>query len=432
MPTSRRSLHPIFTQRSLVGAALATIALASPALADEPEATAPPVVSTATTSAPAEPATPPAPEADKAPPPPPVVAQTTSEPVTVEKSPEEQASTEVNLNGSIDAYSGVNFARPGSNLNKLRAFDTQDGGFALNYAEIVLARNTGKFGFRVDAGFGSASDGLFAVDNASVSMDPDTKAYAKALAHVQQAYVTGRFGKLTIDAGKFVTAHGLEVIETKDNWNYSRSILFNWAIPFFHTGLRATYAVNDKLSVMGCVVNGWNTNLQEGNSMTSACVQAIYKPVAPLSLVVNYIGGREHALGVEELTLRHTVDVNATYAVNDKLSVAMNADYGYDAAGDGVSWAGVAGYGRYQILPNLAAAGRVEYFSDSDGFMTGMKQSIMEGTATLEVSGKLGPSSVLGRLEYRHDRSDAEFFDASMPTSAKSQNTLLIGGVTSF
>jgi len=352
--------------------------------------------------------------------------------VTAEKPPEEEATPEVNLNGSIDAYSGINFARPGSNLNKLRAFDTQDGGLALNYAEIVVAKTTGKLGFRIDAGFGSASDALFAVDNASVSTDPDTKAYAKSLAHVQQAYVTGRFGKLTLDAGKFVTGHGLEVIETKDNWNYSRSVLFNWAIPFFHTGLRATYAVNDKLSVMGCVVNGWNTNLEEGNSMTSGCVQAIYKPVAPLSLVVNYIGGREHALGVEELTLRHTLDVNATYAVNDKLSVAMNADYGHDATGDGVSWAGVAGYGRYQILPYLAAAGRLEYFSDSDGFMTGMEQSIMEGTATLEVSGKVGPTSVVGRLEYRHDRSDAEFFDATMPTSAKAQNTVLVGGIASF
>ena len=375
---------------------------------------------------------PPTPEAEKKPPPPPEVAQTTSEAVITEKSPEEQASTEVNLNGSIDAYSGVNFARPDSKLNKLRAFDTQDGGLALNYAEIVVARNTGNLGFRIDAGFGSTSDGLYAVDNASASMDPDTKAYARSLAHVQQAYITGRFGKLTLDAGKFVTGHGFEVIESKDNWNYSRSVLFAWAIPYYHSGLRATYTVDDKLSLMGCVVNGWNTNIEEGNSMTSACVQAIYKPVAPLALYVNYMVGREHLLGVEELTVRHIVDVSASYAVNDKLSVAINGDYGRDAANGGVSWAGVAGYGRYQILPNLAAAARVEYFSDSDAFMTGVEQTIMEGTATVEVTGKLGPTSVMGRLEYRHDRSDADYFDGTMPTSTKAQNTLVLAGITSF
>lgn len=431
MAASRRSLHPVLTQRSLVGAALATIAFAGSAHADEQDATAPAVVPTTTTSAPPDPATSPTPEAETKPTPP-EVAQTSAAEVTVEKPPEEVATPKVELNGSIDAYSGINFARPDSNLNKLRAFDTQDGGFALNYAEIVLARNTGPIGFRIDAGFGAASDALFAVDNASVSMDPDTKAYAKTLAHVQQAYVTGRFGKLTLDLGKFVTQHGYEVIETKDNWNYSRSVLFTWAIPFLHTGLRATYSVNDKLSVMGCVVNGWNTNIEEGNSMTSVGVQAIYKPIAPLSLVVNYMGGREHALGVEDLTIRHLVDVSASYAVNDKLSVAVNGDYGHDAANGGVSWAGVAGYGRYQILSYLAAAARVEYFSDSDAFMTGLDQAIVEGTATLEVSGKLGPTSVVGRLEYRHDHSDVAYFDATMPTSKKDQDTVLLGGIAAF
>ena len=426
MPTSGRSPH-----RLAVPPVLEILAFAAPAHADDQDATAPAVVSTTTASAPADPATAPTSEAEKKPPPP-EVAQTTSAEVTAEKSPEEKATPNVELNGSIDAYSGINFARPDSKLNKLRAFDTQDGGFALNYAEVVLARNTGPVGFRVDAGFGAASDALFAVDNASVSMDADTKAYAKALAHVQQAYVTGRFGKLTLDLGKFVTQHGYEVIETKDNWNYSRSVLFTWAIPFLHTGVRATYPVNDKLSVMGCVVNGWNTNIQDGNSMTSVGVQAIYKPTAPLSLVVNYMGGREHALGVDDLTIRHLVDVSATYAINDKLSVAVNGDYGHDAATGGVSWAGVAGYGRYQILANVAAAARVEYFSDSDAFMTGLDQAIIEGTATAEVSGKLGPTTVVGRLEYRHDHSDAMYFDASMPTSKKDQDTVLIGGVTSF
>src|SRR5206468_2324174 len=50
---------------------------------------------------------------------------------------------------------------------------------------------------------------------------------------------------LQFDAGKFVTPAGAEVIETKDNWNYSRSLLFALAIPYYHMGVRATYNVND-------------------------------------------------------------------------------------------------------------------------------------------------------------------------------------------
>ena len=35
---------------------------------------------------------------------------------------------------------------------------------------------------------------------------------------------------------------GAEVIETHSNWNYSRSLLFAWAIPYYHMGLRAVDA----------------------------------------------------------------------------------------------------------------------------------------------------------------------------------------------
>jgi hypothetical protein len=59
--------------------------------------------------------------------------------------------------------------------------------------------------------------------------------------HIQQAYLTATKDKLTFDFGKFVTPLGAEVIETKDNWNYTRGLLFTWAIPFTHLGARATY-----------------------------------------------------------------------------------------------------------------------------------------------------------------------------------------------
>ena len=52
---------------------------------------------------------------------------------------------------------------------------------------------------------------------------------------------------LQINVGKFVTPAGAEVIETKDNWNYSRGLLFALAIPYFHFGTSAKYAFNRNL-----------------------------------------------------------------------------------------------------------------------------------------------------------------------------------------
>src|SRR6185503_9071239 len=71
---------------------------------------------------------------------------------------------------------------------------------------------------------------------------------------------------LTLDAGKFVTTAGAEVIEANKNWLYSRSILFA-QIPLVHTGIRGTVKVNDMLTLQASVTNGgWNDLGFEGSS----------------------------------------------------------------------------------------------------------------------------------------------------------------------
>ena len=56
---------------------------------------------------------------------------------------------------------------------------------------------------------------------------------------------------LQFDFGKFVSPLGNEVIETKDNWNYSRSLLFTLAVPYYHMGMRAIYSPSDKVMLAG-------------------------------------------------------------------------------------------------------------------------------------------------------------------------------------
>ena len=68
-------------------------------------------------------------------------------------------------------------------------------------------------------------------------------------ADLQQAFVSyiAPLGSgLRFDAGKFVTHMGYELIEGYDGYNdnYSRSLLFNYAIPLTHTGVKASYSLN--------------------------------------------------------------------------------------------------------------------------------------------------------------------------------------------
>src|SRR5579884_1920895 len=91
----------------------------------------------------------------------------------------------IELGGMVDVYSGYNFNSTSTGVNEMRAFDTQDGGVALNFAKLTLMRNRGPVGFRIDGGFGSASDALYAADPSSKTDGSN----ARWLSHIEQAYV---------------------------------------------------------------------------------------------------------------------------------------------------------------------------------------------------------------------------------------------------
>ena len=73
---------------------------------------------------------------------------------------------------------------------------------------------------------------------------------------------------LRFDFGKFVTHLGYELIEGYDGYNdnYSRSLLFNYAIPLTHTGVKASYSISPKVSLMAMVVNGWDDAIDNNSS----------------------------------------------------------------------------------------------------------------------------------------------------------------------
>ncbi len=208
---------------------------------------------------------------------------------------------------------------------------------------------------------------------------------------------------LQIDAGIFVTPAGAEVIEAKDNLNYSRGLLFVLAVPSYHSGVRLTYSPNDKVTLMGGLVNGWN-NVVENNTGKTILGSLTLKPTGALTLVENYIGGPETA-GTND-NWRNLSDTILTYAASPKLNLVANYDYGSQAD---AHWQGIAGYLKYQATKVVAFAPRFEYYDDASGATTGVAQKLKDVTATLELK---AADNLLWRVEYRGDLSnDAVFAD---------------------
>ncbi len=333
---------------------------------------------------------------------------------------------EVEVSGFIDGYYGYNFNKPAGRVNVLRNFDTRSNQFALNLAEIVIEKKpdplNSRVGFRLDLDYGPATDLVHA-------SEPGGKDVYKVIQQAYGSYLAPIGSGLQIDFGKFVTVHGAEVIETKDNWNYSRGLLFAWAIPYYHFGVRAKYALNSKISLTGLVVNGWN-NVEENNGGKTFGVTLGLTPTPKLSIVQNYMTGPEQPN--DNKRYRHLSDTTVTYGFNKRWALMGNYDYGIDTltAGGKVHWQGVAGYLRYAPTERLAFTPRYEWFDDHDGFSTGTAQRVKEFTMTGEY--KLRPS-LITRFEFRRDWSNQPFFPKSDPTVlARSQSTVLSGLIWTF
>jgi len=324
---------------------------------------------------------------------------------------------------------------PNTQLAGFRAFDSPYSQFMLNTAELIFDKapdaNNSRLGYHLSLWYGNAT-------NVVNSTDPAGLNFAQYLKEVYGSYLAPVGKGLEIDFGKFVTQHGAEVIESKDNWNYSRSLLFTYAIPFYHYGLRAKYVFNDKYQLSAYVVNGWNNQVDNNTGKTFG-VQLGWNPNKKFSLVQNYMIGAEETKN--NSNPRQLWDTVATYSPTGKLSLMLNFDYGRGDRVTGVPnpvwWSGVASYLRYQFNDNYALSTRYEYYNDPFGFTTfvtqpppfpGYGQHINEVTETFE---RKIHTNLITRLEYRRDM-------ASRPTLYKGttpvdyQDTLTAGLIFTF
>jgi len=343
--------------------------------------------------------------------------------------------------GTIDGYWSYNSLKPhiGNTTNQLRAFDIRDQSFALNYGEIAVDYKPNDIGLRIDFGFGDAAEVVN--NNPFISSDGDF------LRHIQQAYLSGTRDKFTLDFGKFVTPIGAEVIETKDNWNYSRGLLFNLAIPFYHMGVRGTYVVSDKTTLAGYVVNGWN-NVNDNNSAKSIGFMGNFKPHEKIGLITNALWGKEQSGDAHNRTL---LDAILTFNLNEKVSFMANYDYVKDRMADGpailpctprgtvagcaIFWQGIAGYVKAKPSDKVTLAARYEWLGDHNGFVSGAPQDLQSYTGTISVPW----SDLTFWGEFRRDTSDVAVFNEWTqsvfgPTvaSVKGQNTFTLGLTYAF
>jgi hypothetical protein len=344
-----------------------------------------------------------------------------------------------------------NFNDPASNTNRNRIFDTDHNAFKFDIGELVLlkeATNKGDVGFRTDISYGFSSPSgakapVGAPNIAGVRI-------AREDFDLQQGYVSynAPIGNgLRIDFGKFITHVGLEVFEGYDNWNYnySKALLYGLGQPFTHTGVRAAYSFNDRLSVLAMVANGWDA-VTDTNGAKTFGLQVIGKPADNLTLYLNYAGGPESQIANvgNSHNWRNIVDGIMDLAITQKLSFILDVSYAAEQEaspmrrGRDAEWWGFEGIIRYNFNKWCTLNVRGEVFEDVDGFRTPRNAAIAspgeEQLWEISVTPEFRINrNLVVRPEFRHDASNRLSFDNHKGRMTEStQNTLAVNTIFYF
>ena len=197
-------------------------------------------------------------------------------------------------------------------------FDNKHDTFQLDQAALTLSYQP-KEGFGALVNVAAGED--MKILNAAEGSNPNTFDIIQGFIQYEAT------GPLTIIGGKYVTLAGAEVIALTGNTNFSRSFLF-FAEPLTHTGIRATYAVSDTLSVIVGVNNGWNySSLSTSGSKTGEFGLA-WTPSKAFSLAVQGYSGVDSTYDAPK-TL---IDAVATYNVTDALTFVLTYDWGQQSS----------------------------------------------------------------------------------------------------
>jgi hypothetical protein len=324
----------------------------------------------------------------------------------------------------------------GAGLNGPLGFDNLTG-FNLHQMVGVLEKKTDTekkcwdLGGRVDYMFGIDGPDSQAIGDRSWDFgwnsSPD---YGSA---IPQMYLELAFGDWSIKGGRFWTPVGYEVVPATGNFFYTHSYTCFYGEPFTHTGFQVTRKINDKLSVFGGWVDGWdsgwanrdgadtflggvNLNLSKKTTLAWALTAGHWGTGAA------FAGANQGNIYMNSIVLTHKFNDKWTYVLQHDL--ASNSD---NPAGD-AQWYGINQYLLRKINDCWSAGGRLEWFRDNDGVRVVPGNAGNYFEATLGVNYK-PHSNFLVRPEIRWDWYDGTIAAGNHPFNNGNSDNQFSGGL---
>lgn len=312
-----------------------------------------------------------------------------------------------------DVYGGWQSAQFGAAQPAHRTFALNaPGGTAENGYSVSMIGLDAKWMSKADA-FGVVT---------SLRFGPSVPIYhgnnpALGIDNLTQGYVTFKAtDDLVVDVGQFNSIFGAEAIESFENLNYTRAVLFN-ITPYWHTGVKATYAISDAVSLTAMAVNGLN-NITEDDETPSVALQVGYSPSERFSVQLGGLIAGDSSTDPSgfdnyfDLIVRAGVGdtkivFNAMYNINKEAQLPLGD------TGDATLFGAALRVGQ-QFTEVVGAAVRYEYFSDADNTVYGVvgaeSVAVQTATLTLDLRPFKGHRNFVLRWDNRFETASEDIF----------------------
>ena len=228
------------------------------------------------------------------------------------------------------------------------------------------------FGFQIQALYGSDARYVqFMGELNSTFASRNQLAFINANVQAHLPWLTA--GGIDLKVGQYPTPLGYETIDPSTNPFYSHSYIFNFGLPYVHTGAIAVTHVNPILDVYGGVDTGMNTTFGAGDNNGAvaelAGVNLTLLDSKLTILALSHFGPENPTRTVPKANCcwRSENDIVITYKATDKLAFTTELNLINDSNFAANAY-GAAQYVSYALNDAVTLNARAEIYRDEKGF----------------------------------------------------------------
>jgi hypothetical protein len=286
---------------------------------------------------------------------------------------------DVKFSGHVEAGYTFNGGDPANDLNFGHLFTDRSDVPLLNQIMLTLERpldpnkaSEFQLGFKLQAMYGS--DARYAHFLGEFDRWDVRNQFTPVEAYLNYHLPVLTKGGVDVKIGQYVTLEGAEVIYAPSNFFYSHSYIFNFGIPFMHTGIMTTTHVSPLVDLYLGIDTGVNTTFGRNGDNNDAV--AFHGGVGfnflngDLTIAATTHIGPElprDTPGVNpNADLRYLNDITTIWKINKNLTSTTDINYIRDDGLKAAGW-GIAQYFTYTLNERWAVGIRGEVWRDNDG-----------------------------------------------------------------